>query len=361
MSEKNDENKSLVEDIDSKDLSNDELYEHQRYVADPKQTPVRLDKFLMDRMLKTSRNRIQNAIHAGAIKVNDKEVKPNFKVKPGHVITLVLATPPPEHAPIVGQNIPLDVRYEDDDLMVVHKPAGMVVHPGVGISDGTLVNALVYYFKNQQLPVKEGNFEDRPGLVHRIDKDTSGLLLIAKNESAMTHLSKQFFDHTIERKYVAMVWGEPDEDSGTIDAFVGRDPRNPVLVSVFPEEEKGKHAITHFKVLERLYYVSLVECQLETGRTHQIRVHMKHLGHPLFSDHRYGGDRIVKGTVFTKYKQFVENCFKILPRQALHAKSIGFVHPVSGEKMYFESELPEDFQQALEKWRNYVSGRKKLM
>ncbi len=356
-----DDNKSLVEDIGSEDLSNDDLYEHFRFVADPKQKPIRIDKFLMDRMLKTSRNRIQNAISAGAIKVNDKEVKSNFKIKPGHVVTLVMSTPPHEPSDIIPQNIPLDIRYEDDDVMVVHKPAGMVVHPGVGVYDGTLVNALVYYFQNYKLPIKAGNYQDRPGLVHRIDKDTSGLLLIAKNENAMTHLSKQFFDHTIERKYVALVWGEPDEDTGTIDLPVGRDPKNPVLVKVFSERVSGKHAITHFKVLERMYYVSLVECQLETGRTHQIRIHMKSKGHPLFSDHRYGGNRIVKGTVFTKYKQFVENCFNLMPRQALHAKSLGFIHPVSGEKLYFESELPEDFESVLNKWRNYVAGRKELM
>ncbi len=361
LEDMNNDKNGLTEEVGTDKLSDDELFEHQRFVADPKQKPIRIDKFLMDRMLKVSRNRIQNAIHAGAIKVNDKVVKPNFKIKPGHVVTLVLQEPPRELSEVIPQDIPLDIRFEDDDVMVVHKPAGMVVHPGVGVYEGTLVNALVYYFKNYQLPVKEGNYYDRPGLVHRIDKDTSGLLLIAKNDAAMTHLSKQFFDHSIERKYVALVWGEPEEDNGTIDLPIGRDPKNPVLKKAFIEGESGKDAITHFKVLERLYYVSLVECQLETGRTHQIRVHMKSLGHPLFSDARYGGDRIVKGTVFTKYKQFVENCFKILPRQALHAKSIGFVHPVTGEKMYFESDLPEDFQAVLTKWRNYVAGRKELM
>ncbi len=361
MEEKKEDKKGLKENDDSGYLKKDGLFEHQRFVADPKQKPTRIDKFLMDRMLNASRSRIQNAIHAGAIKVNDEVVKPNFKIKPGHVVTLVLESPPLEPSEIIPQNIPLDIRYEDDDVMIVHKPPGMVVHPGVGVYDGTLVNALVYYFKNYKLPVKEGNFNDRPGLVHRIDKDTSGLLLIAKNDHAMTHLAKQFFDHSIERKYVALVWGEPDEDSGTIDFPIGRDPKNPVLKKVFEEGEGGKHAITHFKVLERLYYVSLVECQLETGRTHQIRVHMKYKGHPLFSDQRYGGDRIMKGTVFTKYRRFVENCFTIMPRQALHAKSIGFVHPVTGENMYFESELPEDFQGVLDKWRNYIAGRKELM
>ena len=361
MEEKKQEQKSLTENIETQESVDDDLFEHQRFVADLKQKPIRIDKFLMDRMLNASRNRIQNAIHAGAIKVDGETVKPNFKIKPGHVVTLVLATPPREPSEIIPQNIPLDIRYEDEDVMVVHKPAGMVVHPGVGTYDGTLVNALVYYFKNYELPIKEGNFQDRPGLVHRIDKDTSGLLLIAKNDHAMTNLSKQFFDHTIERKYVALVWGEPVEDSGTIDAPIGRDPRNAVLKKTMEEGEGGKDAITHFKVLERMYYVSLVECQLETGRTHQIRVHMKSIGHPLFSDHRYGGNRIVKGTVFTKYKQFVENCFTIMPRQALHAKSIGFVHPVTGENMYFESDLPEDFEGVLNKWRNYVAGRKELL
>lgn len=337
-----------------------ELFEHFRFVADPKQEPIRIDKFLMDRVYKISRNRIQNGIRSGAILVNDKQIKPNFKIKPGHVVTLHLDRPPHEPLAVIAEDIPLDIRYEDEDVMVVHKPAGMVVHPGVGVKDGTLVNGLVYYFKNQNLPVKEGNFDDRPGLVHRIDKFTSGLLVIAKNDHAMTHLSKQFFNHTIERKYLALVWGEPDEEEGTIDKNLGRDPKNPVLRAVFEEDEGGKKAITHYKVLERLYYVSLVECQLETGRTHQIRIHMKSLGHPLFNDNRYGGDRIVKGTVFSKYKQFVENTFKLMPRQALHARSLGFEHPITGKWMSFEAELPEDFNAALEKWRNYVAGRKEL-
>ncbi|MFT5385174.1 MAG: 23S rRNA pseudouridine1911/1915/1917 synthase [Saprospiraceae bacterium] len=338
----------------------DELFEHFRLVADPGQSPVRLDIFILNRIEKASRNRIQNAIRDGSILVDDKEAKPNFKVKPGMVVTLSLAKPPREDQPVVPQNIPLDIRYEDDDIMVIHKPAGMTVHPGVGTPDGTLVNGLVYYFQNHELPIKDGNFSDRPGLVHRIDKDTTGLMVIAKNQEAMTHLSKQFYDHTTERKYQALIWGEMEEEEGTITGNIARDPRNAVLRAVVDEEDGGKHAITHFKVLERLYYVSLVECQLETGRTHQIRIHFKHKGHPLFGDPRYGGDRIHKGTVFTKYKQFVVNCFKLIPRQALHAKSIGFIHPKTGEQMFFESELPEDFQSVLDKWRNYVGGRKEL-
>lgn len=341
--------------------SEGELFEHFKIVADPKQAPVRLDVFLMNKVEKASRNRIQNAIRAGAILVDGKEVKPNFKVKPGMTIALSLPKPPKENQPVVPQDIPLDIRYEDDDIMVVHKPAGMTVHPGVGTPDGTLVNGLVYYFQNHELPIKAGNYSDRPGLVHRIDKDTTGLMVIAKNDESMTHLSKQFFDHTTERKYQALIWGEPDEDEGTITGNIARDPKNAILRAVVDEEDGGKHAITHFKVLERLYYVSLVECQLETGRTHQIRIHFKHQGHPLFSDTRYGGQRIVKGTVFTKYRQFVENCFKMMPRQALHAKSLGFIHPKTGEKMSFDSELPEDFQSVLDKWRAYVGGRKEII
>lgn len=338
----------------------DELYEHFRLVADPGQSPLRVDVFILNKIEKASRNRIQNAIKEGAILVDNKVIKSNFKIKPGMVVTLSLPKPPREDLPVFPQNIPLDIRYEDDDIMVIHKPAGMSVHPGVGTPDNTLVNGLVYYFQNHELPVKEGNFNDRPGLVHRIDKDTTGLMVIAKNQDAMTHLSKQFYDHTTERTYQALIWGEMEEDQGTIIGNIARDPRNAVLRAVVDEEDGGKHAITHFKVLERLYYVSLVECQLETGRTHQIRIHFKHKGHPLFGDAKYGGDRIHKGTVFTKYKQFVENCFKLIPRQALHAKSIGFVHPRTGEKMSFDSELPEDFQNALDKWRSYVGGRKDI-
>jgi len=339
---------------------NEELFEHFRLVADPKQEPTRVDKFVLNKIAKSSRNRIQNAIKQGAIQVDGKVVKANFKIKPGMIVTLALPKPPKENEPVKPEDIPLDIRYEDDDLMVIHKPAGLTVHPGIGTPNGTLVNGLVYYFQNHELPVKAGNFSNRPGLVHRIDKDTTGLMVIAKNAEAMTHLSKQFFDHTTERTYQALIWGEPEEDEGTITGNIARDPKNATLRAVVEDEDKGKHAITHFKVLERLYYVSLVECRLETGRTHQIRIHFKSKGHPLFADVKYGGNRIMKGTVFSKYRQFVENCFKLISRQSLHAKSLGFIHPRTGEKMTFDSELPEDFQNVLVKWRNYVSGRKEL-
>ncbi len=339
----------------------DEFYDSYDINVDAKQSPIRIDKFLMDRIERATRNRIQNAIRAGAIRVDSQEVKPNFKVKPGQVISVVIPHPPGENAPVVPQRIPLDIRYEDDDLMVIYKPAGMVVHPGVGHHRGTLVNALAYYFGHHDLPVREGNYQDRLGLVHRIDKNTSGLLVIAKSEYAMQHLAKQFFHHTIERTYYALVWGEPEQDAGTIKANVGRHPRFRHLFTVFPEGEAGKWAVTHYKVLERMYYVSLVQCNLETGRTHQIRVHMQHIGHPLFNDERYDGNRIVKGTIFSKYKEFVENCFTVLPRHALHAKSLGFVHPTTGKEMYFESDLPADFQNALTEWRNYIEGRRAIL
>lgn len=354
-----------IEELDIQDSDeqegqdSDDYQDHQQIVIDPKQSPLRIDKFLMDRLMKVSRNRLQNAIRSGSILVNDKEVKPNFKVKPGHVITMILPKPPQEHlGPVKPEDIPLDIRYEDDELLVVYKPPGMVVHPGVGHSSGTLVNALAYHFKD--LPVMEGNDPDRVGLVHRIDKNTSGLLVIAKTDYAMTHLAKQFYNHTVDRTYQALVWGAPDPPDGTIEANVGRHPRFRKLFTVFPENDEGKWAVTHYKTLEDLYYVSLIECRLETGRTHQIRIHMQHLGHPLFSDDKYGGDAIVKGTVFSKYKRFVENCFTIMPRQALHAKSLGFTHPSTGERHYFETDLPEDFGAVLEKWRTYVNSRKTL-
>ncbi len=339
----------------------DEMHEHHRIVVDPGQSPIRIDKFLMDRLERTSRNRIQSAAHVGAIRVNDKPVKPNFKIKPGHVITVLLPRPPRTDKGIIGEDIPLDIRYEDEDVIVLHKPVGLVVHPGVGVHSGTLVNALVYYLNKNNLPVLPGNLNDRPGLVHRIDKNTSGLMVIAKTDTAMTHLAKQFFDHSIERKYQALIWGEFDEDEGTITGNIGRHPRYRSRMHVFVDGDEGKEAITHYKVLERMYYVSRVECQLETGRTHQIRVHMKSQGHPLFNDDRYGGDQVVKGTVFTKYKQFVQNCFKLIPRHALHAKSLGFVHPRTGEKVFFESDLPEDMTNVLEKWRAYLNSRKQLL
>lgn len=344
---------------DQEGSDNDEYSREQQIVIDPKQSPVRIDKFLMDRMMKTSRNRIQNAIRAGSILVDDREIKPNFKIKPGQVITIILPEHPEDHGgPLEAEDIPLDIRYEDKDLLVLHKPAGMVVHPGIGHRRGTLVNALAYHFND--LPVMDGNQSDRLGLVHRIDKNTSGLLVVAKSDYAMTHLAKQFFHHTVDRTYQALVWGEPDPPAGKVDAYVGRHPRFRKLFTVFPENDQGKWAVTHYRTLEPLYYVSLIECKLETGRTHQIRIHMQHLGHPLFSDDKYGGDQIVKGTVFSKYKRFVENCFTIMPRQALHARSLGFTHPTTGERMHFEDPLPHDFQAALEKWRTYVNSRKEL-
>jgi 23S rRNA pseudouridine1911/1915/1917 synthase len=340
------------------DLYSDEYFEHQYITVDRKQSPIRIDKFLMDRLERTSRNRIQNAIKSGAILIDGKEIKANHKIKPGEEISIVIPRPIGEGSRVVPQNIPLNIIYEDDELLVLLKPAGMVVHPGVGHRRNTLVNALAYHFKSQDLPVMDESYSDRLGLVHRIDKNTSGLLVVAKSDYAMTHLAKQFFYHTIERTYSALVWGEPDPAEGTVRAHVGRHPRFRQKFTVFPEGEAGKWAVTHYRVLEPLYYVSLVECKLETGRTHQIRVHMEHLGHPLFNDDRYGGDRIVKGTVFSKYKQFVENTFTVMPRHALHARSLGFVHPRTGKEMYFESELPPDFQAALDRWRRYVVSRK---
>ncbi len=347
--------------VDMSNIADETMYEHHRYVADPKQTPLRIDKFLFDRIANISRNKIQDAINDGYIRVDGKMVKPNFKVKPGHSVTLVYPKPPDSGYKVVAENIPLDIRYEDDDIIIVHKEAGMVVHPGVGNYRGTLVNALAHYMQDKELPIKEGNLGDRPGLVHRIDKNTSGLLVIAKTEKAMSSLSRQFFHHTVHRRYQALVWGAFPEQEGTINLNVGRNPNQRLQMVVFPEGKQGKRAVTHYKTLEDLYYVSLIQCELETGRTHQIRVHMQYQGHPLFNDTKYGGGRIVKGTVFSKYKQFVENCFKLMPRHALHAKSLGFIHPTSGKEVYFESDLPDDMSQVLNKWRTYLSGRKRLL
>jgi 23S rRNA pseudouridine1911/1915/1917 synthase len=338
----------------------EEWYEHYRYVADKGQGVIRVDKFLVDKIERVTRSKVQRAIATESVLVNDKVVKANYKIKPRDVISIVLPKPP-NFNNLLAENIPLDIRYEDKDLMVVYKPPGLVVHPGVGNYSGTLVNGLVYYLQQEKhgdIPIMQGNLGDRPGLVHRIDKNTSGLLLIAKSEEAMAHLAKQFFNHTIKRRYVALVWGELEEDEGTITGHIGRHPRHRMEMTVFPDGEEGKHAITHYKVLERFYYVSLVECVLETGRTHQIRVHMKHMGCPLFNDERYGGDRIVKGTIFSKYKQFVQNCFDMIPRHALHAQSLGFVHPMTGEEMLFETELPTDLVEVIEKWRKYVNALK---
>lgn len=334
---------------ENQDLEEQDLYEHLRIVVDKGQSLLRLDKFLIIRTENTSRNRIQNAIDAGNVLVNGKVVKASYKVKPLDVISMVLPHPPRD-TEVYPENIPLDIVYEDDDVILVNKPAGMVVHPGFNNYSGTLVNALVYHAR--QLPQMPGN-DGRPGLVHRIDKDTSGLLLISKNEWAITFLAKQFFDHTITRKYIALVWGDLT-DAGTVTGYIGRSVKDRKVMAVYDDENKGKWSVTHYKVLERFNYVTLIECELETGRTHQIRAHMKHIGHPLFNDNTYGGDRILKGTVFNKYRQFVENCFEILPRQALHAQSLGFIHPSMRKYIHFETELPDDFKAVLEKWRNYI-------
>ena len=327
---------------------NEELFEHHRIVADKGQNPLRVDKFLSNFLENVSRSRVQTAAESGNIHVNGAVVKSNYKVKPADVVQVVMSYPPRE-IELIPENIPLDIVYEDDDVVVVNKPAGLVVHPGYGNYSGTLVNALIYHFQN--LPV--GQQTDRPGLVHRIDKLTTGLMVVAKNEPAMAHLSKQFFDRTIERRYLALVWGEFEEDSGTITGNIGRSHKNRKVQDVFPDGDQGKHAVTHWEVVERLGYVTLIQCKLETGRTHQIRVHLAHIGHPLFGDFEYGGDKILKGTTFTKYKQFVNNCFKILPRQALHARSLGFTHPKSAEWIYLESDLAEDMVAVIDKWRNY--------
>lgn len=341
----------------------DEFYEHQEFVADPKQALIRLDKFLIDRLSNRSRNKVQNAIRAGSVKVDDREVKPNYKVKPGNVVTIVLPKSLEEVYEITPQNIPLDIVYEDEDVLVVNKPYKLAVHPGVGIPNGTLVNAVAWHLQEgmKKLPVKEGNEPNRAGIVHRIDKDTTGLMVIAKNDYAMTHLAKQFYDHTIERRYWALVWGDMEAGNGTVRGSIGRNPNDRRLFMVFPDPEDGKWAVTHWRVLERFYYVTLIECQLETGRTHQIRVHMKSIGHTLFGDPRYGGNQILKGTLYSKYKQFVENCLEILPRQALHAKTLGFTHPRTGEFVRFESKLPDDMQLVIDQWRTYVQARKEQL
>ena len=329
----------------------DELYEHHRFEASKGQSALRVDKFLMNMIENTTRNKIQQAAENGSILVNDVPVKSNYKVKAGDVVRLVLGHPTYEQL-LTPENIPLDIVYEDDQLLVINKPAGMVVHPGHGNYSGTLVNALAYHFKN--LPM---NSSERPGLVHRIDKDTTGLLVVAKTEHAMAYLTKQFAEKTSEREYIALVWGNIEEDEGTVEGNIGRHDTNRMQMAVHSNDEKGKPAVTHYKVLERFGYVTLVSCQLETGRTHQIRVHMKHIGHTLFNDERYGGDSILKGTTFTKYKQFVDNCFKVLPRQALHAKTLGFEHPITKEFLRFDSPIPQDLQECIDKWRVYSKAQ----
>lgn len=331
-------------------LDTDSLHEHYSFEASKGQEPLRVDKFLMNFIENATRNKIQAAAKEGNIWVNQKPVKSNYKVKAGDKVQVMFEHPPYENL-LVPEDIPLDIVYEDEVLLVVNKPAGMVVHPGHGNYSGTLVNALLYHFKD--LPL---NSDSRPGLVHRIDKDTSGLLVVAKKAEAMTHLSRQFFDKTSTREYIALAWGVFSEASGTIEGHIGRSLKNRLQMDVFEDESFGKPAITHYKVLEDLRYVSLIQCQLETGRTHQIRAHMKHIGHPLFNDERYGGDKILKGTTFTKYKQFVDNCFKLLPRQALHAKTLGFEHPITKKVLTFNTDLPEDFKACLEKWRAYVGA-----
>ena len=332
--------------------NNNSLYEHFSFQVDKGQTPLRIDKYLMNFVENATRTKIQAAAKNGSIKVNGVGVKSNYKVKPLDDIRVLFEYPPHENL-LIAENIDLDIVYEDDDLLVVNKPAGMVVHPGHGNYSGTLINALIYHFEN--LPKNSSN---RPGLVHRLDKDTSGLLVIAKNDESMFHLSNQFAEKKSKREYIAMVWGNVKDDRGRIINYIGRNPKNRLQNIVLDDDkiENGKKAITNYEVLSRMNYVSLLKCTLETGRTHQIRVHMKHIGHTLFNDERYGGNSILKGTTFTKYKQFVENCFKLLPRQALHAKTLGFIHPKNGEFMQFNSELPTDFKSCIEKWENYVAN-----
>lgn len=335
------------------DLEGDGLFEHYRFTVDQGQSLLRIDKFLSNRINNVSRSKIQAAAEAGNILVNNNPVKANYTVKPDDEIRIVMEYPRRE-LKIIPEDIPLDIVFEDEHLIVLNKPAGLVVHPGHGNYTGTLVNALAWYYKDLPLFKSE---DPRPGLVHRIDKDTSGLMVIAKTEQAKVKLALQFYEKSTERKYQALVWGIPKEEEGTITGNIGRSLKNRQVFTVFPEGDFGKHAVTHYSVLKAIGYVSLVECRLETGRTHQIRVHMKYINHPLFNDSTYGGDQILRGTTFTKYKQFVQNCFKLIPRQALHAKTLGFLHPVTGEKMVFDSVLPDDMASVIEKWNNYISNR----
>ncbi|PLW97129.1 MAG: RNA pseudouridine synthase [Marinilabiliales bacterium] len=327
---------------------NQELFEHHRIIVDKGQAPLRIDKFLFARIENASRNKIQMAAKEGLILVNEKAVKSNYKIKPSDIISVVM-THPPREIEVIAEKIPLNIVYEDKDILVVNKEPGMVVHPAYGNYTGTLVNALVYYLKDDQY--------SEPCLVHRIDKDTSGIMLVAKNEIAQTRLAKQFFDHSIQRRYIALVWGDFEEEEGTVTGHLGRSKKDRKVMTVYPEGDYGKHAVTHYKVLERFGYITMIECRLETGRTHQIRAHMQYIRHPLFNDQTYGGDAILKGTTFTKYKQFINNCFEILPRQALHAKILGFTHPITGKEMYFDSGIPDDMQQVIDKWRVYINAK----
>jgi 23S rRNA pseudouridine1911/1915/1917 synthase len=335
---------------DINETEESEWFEHYKLVVDKGQGLLRIDKFLVLRIQNASRTKVQQAAESGNILVNKQAVKSNYKVKPGDEISIVFPHPP-RVIELRPENIPLDIVYEDDELIVINKPAGLVVHPGYGNYTGTLVNALIYHFEN--LPQPANQAEARPGLVHRIDKDTSGLLVVAKTEYALNSLARQFYERTTNRKYIALVWGDFDEPSGTITGNLARSVKDRKIMAVYDDPEIGKHAVTHYKLLERMGYVSVVECKLETGRTHQIRVHFQHIGHPLFNDPTYGGNKVVKGTLFSKYKQFVENCFDICPRQALHAFSLGFIHPKTGKELYFEAPLPDDMKQVMEKWRNY--------
>lgn len=339
------------EDLELSD-DNKELFEHFKVVVDKGQALIRIDKFLGMKLENISRNRIQNAAEAQCIRVNDTPVKSNYRVKPFDVVSIVLPYPPNEYE-LLPENIPLNIIFEDDDLVVINKPAGLVVHPAKGNYSGTLVNGLLWHFKDLPYFI-EGKI--RPGLVHRIDKNTSGILVIAKNEMSHTILARQFFEKSSERTYLALVWGVFDEKEGTITGNIGRSPRDRKKMAIFPEGDQGKHAVTHYKVVGEFKYTSLVECKLETGRTHQIRAHFEHIKHPLFSDPTYGGNKIIKGNSFAKYRQFVENCFEICPRQALHAKSLGFVHPTTKKRLFFDSELPDDLKKLVEKWQEFASS-----
>jgi 23S rRNA pseudouridine1911/1915/1917 synthase len=350
----------LSEEDDNAALTNeqgDDLVEQIKLTVDKGQAPLRIDKFIHNFLgNNVSRTKIQNAADAGSVLVNNKPVKSNYKIRPGDEILLII----PRHAEnydLVAENIPLDIVYEDDDVIVINKSPEIVVHPGLGNHRGTLINAVLWHFS--QLP--KGKDEFRPGLVHRLDKGTSGLIVMAKTEFALSHLAKQFFDRTTKRKYIALVWGDVKDEEGTITANIGRDTRDRMQMEVYPDADKGKHAVTHYNVIERFHYVTLVACRLETGRTHQIRAHMKYIGHTLFNDARYGGDKILKGTVYTRYRQFIDNCFEILPRQALHAATLGFVHPVTGKELFFESPLPDNFQALLDKWRKYWAATNALV
>lgn len=351
-----DELNDALDDVEPVVENPSELYEHFRVVVDKGQSQVRVDKYLFERLVNSSRNRIQKAADAGLIMANGKPVKSSYKVKPCDVLTVMMNRPRYDND-IIPEDIPLDIVYEDNELMVVNKPAGLVVHPGCGNYHGTLVNAIAWHLKDN--PSYDPN-DPQVGLVHRIDKDTSGLLVVAKTPDAKTHLGLQFYNKTTRRKYNALVWGVVENNEGTIEGNIGRNPRDRMQMAVLSDPAQGKHAVTHYRVLERLGYVTLVECVLETGRTHQIRVHMKHIGHTLFNDERYGGNEILKGTHFSKYKQFVNNCFETCPRQALHAMTLGFVHPRTGEEMFFTSPLPEDMTNLIDKWRNYISNREEL-